>query len=85
MIQVSGIEKCYYASDALFKWLWVYLLFYCHIILHWEKKTSYEKFSRNRTFEFQTGNFQHFNDIDGSIEMLKNRLISKNFSKNEKF
>ena len=32
----------------------VNLLFYCHIILYWEKLTYYEKFSRNITLEDQT-------------------------------
>ena len=32
-----------------------------------------------------SGKFQHFNAIDGSIEMLKYRWISKNFNSNEKF
>ena len=32
-----------------------------------------------------SGKFQRFNTIDGSIEMLKYKWISKNFNSNEKF
>ena len=57
------------------------LLFYCHIILYWEKVTSYDKFSHSViTFEIQIGKIQHFSAIKGSIEMLKNKWISKNFN-----
>ena len=56
------------------------LLFYRHIILYWAKVTSYDKLSHSLTFEVQTGKFQHFNAIDGGIEMLENRWISKNFN-----
>ena len=52
------------------------LLFYCQIILYWEKVTSDEKFNLNSKLH---GKFQRFNAIDGSIKMLKNGWISKNF------
>ena len=37
-------DKCHYASEILFEWPMSNLLFYCHVILYWEKVTSYEKF-----------------------------------------
>ena len=61
------------------------LLLYCHIILYWEKATSYEKLSHSLTFETQiVWKIQRFNAIDGSTKMLKYSWISKAFNKIEK-
>ena len=49
--KVGWGEKWHYASNILFEWL--NLLFYCHIILYWEKVTSYKKFSHNFNLEGQ--------------------------------
>ena len=66
-------EKYDYASDIIFNGPMFNLSFYCHILLYWEKVTSYEKFSHNRPFEVQiVSKIQRFNAIDGNIEMLKN-------------
>ena len=43
--------------------------------------TCYEKFNHKSKLY---GNFQGFNDIDQSIEVLKNGRIFKNFNENEK-
>ena len=51
------------------------LLFYCHIILYWEKVSFHKKFSHN--ISKLSGKFQRFNTIDESIEIQKNIWISK--------
>ena len=53
-------------------------LFYCHINLYLEKVTSYMKFNcKSKLY----GKFQLFHAIvDGSIKMLENVSISKNFN-----
>ena len=51
--KIEWSEKCHYASDIPLEWLHVWFVFYCHIILYWEKVTSYEKLSHNLTFEIQ--------------------------------
>ena len=57
------------------------LLFYCHIILCWEKVTSYEKFSQILPLKSKLSRkIQRFDVKDGSIEMLKNNWISKIFN-----
>ena len=62
----------------MFPWL---IFFYCHIILYWQKVTSYEKFSYNLTIEVQiVWKISAFYALDESIEMLKNSWISKNFN-----
>ena len=48
------------------------------IILHWEKLTSYNKFSHSLPLKVQIEKFQRFNAINGSIKMLKYR---RNFQK----
>ena len=55
------------------------LLFYCHIILFWEKVISYEELNHNFALEVLSGKFQHFIAIDGSIEMLKTSWVSRKF------
>ena len=54
---------------------------YCHVILNWEKMTSYEKSTQNLPLKSQlSGEFQRFNNaIDGSIDMLKKSSVSKKF------
>ena len=52
------------------------LLFYCGIILHCVKVTSYEKFSQNLTLEVKIV----WEIIDGTIKMLKRSRISKTFN-----
>ena len=52
------------------------LLFYCHIILYWEKVSFHKKFSHN--ISKLSGKFQRFNTIDESIKIQKNIWISKN-------
>ena len=37
------------------------LLFYCHIVLYWEKVTSYDKFSHRLILEDQIGEFHYLN------------------------
>ena len=63
-------EKCHYASDILFEWspCFIVILFYI------ERKRL---FMRNLTTVSPwkselSGQFQRFNAIDGSIEMLRN-------------
>ena len=51
------------------------LLFYCHIILYWEKVFFHKKFSHISKL---SGKFQRFNTIDESIKIQKNIWISKN-------
>ena len=79
MTQMSGMKNAVTPVIHFLNGPQLNFLFYCHIILY--SVTSYEKFSQNGTFEFQTGKPQRFNAIDGSIEMQKNGSISKNFSK----
>ena len=59
-------EKLHYAKDILLNGHMINYLFYCHIVLYWDKLTSKLH-----------GKFQRFNAIDGSIEMVKNGWISK--------
>ena len=42
------MQATYFLNGSMFD-----LLFYRHIILYWEKVTTYEKFSHNLTFEVQ--------------------------------
>ena len=42
------MQVTYFLNGPLFN-----LLFYCHIILYWEKVTFYEKFSHILTLEVQ--------------------------------
>ena len=42
------MQLAYFLNGPMFN-----LLFYCHIILYWEKVTSFEKFSQNLTLEVQ--------------------------------
>ena len=51
----------------------IILLFYCHIVLYWEKITSCDEFSHSLTLEVQIGKFKRFNAIDGNIKLLKYR------------
>ena len=59
--KVNGVKNAimqviYFLNGPMFN-----LLFHCHIILCWEKMTSYEKFSHNLTLEVQVvWNFQKF-------------------------
>ena len=54
--------------------------FFCHIVLYWEKVTSYEKFSCSLPFKSKlSAKFQLFNAIDRSMEMLKNSWIFQKF------
>ena len=46
--------------------------------------TSCDKFSDSPTLEALIGKFQHFNAIDGSIEMMKTGWISKTLNLYEK-
>ena len=45
-------EKCHYQVTYFLNGS-IFNLFFCHIVLHWEKVTSYEKFSHNITPEVQ--------------------------------
>ena len=42
------MQVTYFLNSPMFN-----LLFYCHVILYWEKVTSYEKFSHNLILEGQ--------------------------------
>ena len=42
------MQLTYFLNGPMFN-----LLFYCHIILYWEKVTSFEKFNQNLTLEVQ--------------------------------
>ena len=57
------MQVTYFLKDPVFN-----LLFYCHIILYWEKMTSYEKCSLEVPIVWK---ISRFNAIDGSIQMLK--------------
>ena len=46
-------EKCHYQVTYFLNGPIFNLLFFCHIVLYWEKVTSYEKFSHNLTLEVQ--------------------------------
>ena len=53
MTKLNGVKNAimqvtYFLNGPMFN-----LLFYCHIILYWEKVTSFEKFSQNLTVEVQ--------------------------------
>ena len=48
---VKWDENWHCASDILFEWPH-FFFFFVHIVLYWEKVTSYEKFSRNLKVEF---------------------------------
>ena len=75
--KVEWGEKCYYASDILLNGPMFNLLFYCHIILFWEKSVFVRNLSTILPLKSKLcGKFQCFNAIDGSIEMLKNSWIS---------
>ena len=63
-VKTATMEVTYFLNSPMSN-----LLFYCFIILYWEKVTSYEKFRLTLTF-------QRFNAIDGSIKILKNSWIS---------
>ena len=61
-------QVAYFLNGPMFS-----LLFYCHIILYWQKLTSYEKFSHNLTLEVQiVWKISVFYTINGNIEMLQN-------------
>ena len=52
MIKLNGVKNVimhmtYFLNGSMFN------SFYCHIILYWEKVTSYEKFSHSLTIEVQ--------------------------------
>ena len=80
--KVEWGEKWHYASDILFEWSHVILLPY-HF-LYCEKVTSYEKFSHYPFSCSVKMTILRFNAIDGSVKMLKNSWILKNFNQNEK-
>ena len=79
MAHVNGIKNAIMQVTYVLSGSAVNLLFYCRIIIYWEKVTSEDKFSHNLAIKVQIGKFQHFNAIDGSIEMLKSSWIFKNF------
>ena len=63
------MQVTYFLNGPMFN-----LLFCCHIVLHWEEVTFYEKFNHKSKL---SGKFQRFNAIDGRIEMLKMVEFSK--------
>ena len=66
------VNVTYFLNGPVFN-----LLFYCHIVLYWEKVTSHDKFNnKSKLYE----KYQRFNAIDGSVDMLKNSRISKNIN-----
>ena len=56
------------------------ICYFIVILFFLERMTSYEKFSHDLTLELLPGKVQRFNAIVGSVEMLKNSWISKNFN-----
>ena len=64
----------YFLNGPMFNFL-----FYCHLILYWEKVTSCKKLATILPLKSKlSGKLHRFSAIDGSIEMLKNKSISKN-------
>ena len=68
LTQLNGVNNAI-MQVTLIEWPRFNLLFYCHIILYWEKMTSYEKFSHNITLEVQI--FQTFNVSMLLMKVLK--------------
>ena len=60
----------YFQNDPMTK-----LMLYCHIFTYWEKKDFLREENTSIILPLKSklsGKFQHFDAIDGSIEMLKN-------------
>ena len=71
------MQLTYFLNSLMFN-----LLFYCHIILYWEKVNSLRNLARILPLKSKlSGKFQRFNAIDGSIKLLKNSWNHKNFHK----
>ena len=64
----NGImEVTHFLNDPMFN-----LLFYCHIILNWEKVTSYKNWGTLLSLKSKlSGKFQGFNAIDGKLRCWK--------------
>ena len=57
--QMNGMKKAITQAAYYLKGPMINLLFYCHIILYWEKVTSFDTYSHGFTIEAQIPKFQH--------------------------
>ena len=79
MTRLNGVK--YFLNNPMFS-----LLFYCRFIFIERKWLLMRNLATISPLTSKlSGKFQCFNAIDGSIEMLKNSWISKNFNSNETF
>ena len=67
-VKIPIMQVAYFLNSPMFN-----LLFYCYIVLFWEKVTSYEKFNSQNCMK----NFSVFIAIDKSIKMLNLVEFSK--------